>query len=77
MAGDVVGMRMRLENGDELDVLALALIQILLDGVRRIDENGDSGVLVADEVGTTPQIVVDELLEQHNGDGSNQCGYIS
>ena len=62
---------------DELDVPALALVQILLDRVGRIDEDGDSGVLVADEVGTTPQVVVDELLEQHECDRSNQRGYIT
>jgi hypothetical protein len=77
VAGDVVGMGMGLENADELDLSALALIQILLDRVRRIDQDGDSGLLVADEVGGTPQVVVDELLEEHNGDGSNPCGYIS
>ena len=77
VARDVVCMRMRLEDGDELDVSTLALIQILLDRVGRIDEDGDSRVLVSDEVGSTPQIVVDELLEEHERDGSNQCGYIS
>jgi hypothetical protein len=68
---------MRLEHRDELDASALALIQILLNRVGRIDEDGDSGVLVSDEVRSTPQIVVDELLEEHKGDGSNQRGYIS
>ncbi len=77
VTGDVVGVRVRLEDGDELDVPALALIQILLDRVGRIDEDGDSGVFVADEVGTTPQVVIDELLEQHECDRSNQRGYIT
>ena len=47
MPGNVVCVRVRLENRDELDIPPLALIQILLDRVGRIDENGDSGVLVA------------------------------
>jgi hypothetical protein len=75
VARDVVCMRMRLEDGDKLDVSTLALIQILLDRVGRVDEDGDSSVLVSDEVGSTPQIVVDELLEEHERDGSNQHGY--
>jgi hypothetical protein len=33
-------------------------------------------VLVADEVGGAPEILVDELPEQHEGDASNSCGYI-
>src|SRR5205823_242532 len=77
VAGNVVGVRVRLENGEELDVPALALVQIRLDRIRRIDENGASRLAVADEVGSTPQVVVDELLEEHEGDRSNQCGYIS
>ena len=50
VAGDVVGVRVRLEHGDELEPAAGALIQILLDRVGRIDDDGHSGVLVADEV---------------------------
>jgi hypothetical protein len=34
-------------------------------------------VLVADEVRGAPEIVVDELLEQHPADATNHCGYIS
>jgi len=37
----------------------------------------DSSYAVADEGGGTPQVVVDELLEEHERDGSNRYGYIS
>jgi hypothetical protein len=77
VAGNMVGVRVRLENRDELDVPALAFIQILLDRIRRIDEDGGSGTFIADKVRGTPQVVVNELLEEHACDGSNQCGYRS
>jgi hypothetical protein len=34
-------------------------------------------VLVADEVGGAPQVVVDELLEEHERDRTNTRSYIS
>jgi hypothetical protein len=77
VAGDVIGVRVRLEDGDELDAASLALGEIGLDRIRRIDDDGGSCLLVADEVGGTPQVVVDELLEEHERDGSNRRGYIS
>jgi len=48
-----------------------------LDLVRRVHDDGDPLVLVTDEVGGTPEVVVDELLEQHISDATNECGYIS
>jgi hypothetical protein len=77
VARNVIGMRVRLEDGDKLDAASLALREIGLDRVRRIDDDGGSCLLVADEVGGTPQVVVDELLEEHERDGSNRYGYIS
>ena len=77
VARDVVGVRVGLEHADEPDAAALALVQILLDRVGRIDDDGDSRMLVTDDVRTTPEVVVDELLEQHDPDASNGCGYIS
>ena len=53
------------------------LIQILLDRVGRIDDDGDAGVLVTDEVRGAPEVVVDELPEQHGADATNARGYIS
>ncbi len=74
---EVVGVRMCLENLCQLDAVSPALIQILLDRIGRIDDDRNAGLLVADEVGGTPEVVVDELLEQHDSDASNECGYIS
>jgi hypothetical protein len=31
-------------------------------------------VLVTDDVGATSEVVVDELLEEHDDDASNRCG---
>ena len=59
---DVVGVRVRLEDADELDAVALRRIQILLDRVGRVDDDGDPRLLVADEVRGAPEVVVDELL---------------
>ena len=36
-----------------------------LDRVRRIDDRSDARVLVADQVRRTAEVVVNELLEQH------------
>ena len=77
VARDVVGVRVRLEHADEPDVVALARIQILLDRVGGIDDDGDACVLVTDEVRAAAEVVVDELLEEHGTDASNRCGYIS
>ena len=70
---DVIGMRMRLEDRDQ----AQRLIQILLDRVGRIDDDGDAGVLITDEIGSAAEIVGQELPEVHVADASNECGYIS
>jgi hypothetical protein len=74
---DVIGVRVCLENRRQLDAVSPALIQILLDRVAWVDDDCDAGVLVADEVGGTPEVVVDELLEQHNSDASNERGYLT
>jgi hypothetical protein len=34
-------------------------------------------VLVAHDVRSAPEVVVDELLEEHEADASNGCGYIT
>ena len=77
VAGHVVGVRVRLEHARESHVASLALVQVLLDRIGRIDDGGHSGVLVAHEVRSAPEVVVDELLEEHGFDASNVCGYIS
>ena len=44
---------------------ALGLVEQRLDRVRRIDEHRDAGLLVSDEVTGTAEIVVQELVEDH------------
>jgi hypothetical protein len=56
---------------------SLTLVEILLDRQRRIDDDRDSLVLVADEIRGTSEIVVDELREEHVGDASTGHGYFS
>jgi hypothetical protein len=77
VTGDVIGMCVRLEDADELDLVSPGGIEILLDGERRIDDDGFLRLLVADEIRGTPEIVVDELPEQHGRDRTSRCGYIS
>jgi methionine-rich copper-binding protein CopC len=63
--GDMIGVRVRLDDRRQLDAPPQALIQVLVDRVGRIDDDGGSGMLVADQVGSTPEVVIDELLEEH------------
>jgi hypothetical protein len=62
---DVIRVRVRLEDADEPDTLALRPRQHGLDRVRRVDDDRDACVLVADEIRGAAQVVVQKLLEQH------------
>jgi hypothetical protein len=66
-----------LEDADELHLLPSGGIEVGGDVVRRIHDDCDSGVLVADQVRSAPEVIVDELPEKHRGDRSNVGGYIS
>ena len=77
MARDVVGMGVGLEHAHEANAESFARIQIPLDRVGRVDDDGDTRLLVTDDIRATAEVVVDELLEQHGHDASNVCGYIS
>jgi hypothetical protein len=77
VAGDVVGVRVRLEDGNYPDGAPADLVEVRLDPVSRVDEDGEPGMLVADEVRRAPQVVVDELLEEHAADRSTEYGYFS
>jgi hypothetical protein len=63
--GDVVGMGVGLDDAHEPGTLPLRLLDDRLGRVRRIDHDREAGVLIADEVTGAPQIVVQELLEEH------------
>jgi hypothetical protein len=65
--GDMVGVRVRLQNARDPEAELVGFAQVLLDRVRGIDEHGLAGLLVSDEVGGTAQVLVDELPEQHRG----------
>ena len=65
MAGEVVGVRVRLDRPHDPDLAPRRLCQHPLDRVRRVDDRGDARILVADQVRRTAEVVVNELLEQH------------
>src|SRR5207245_1369945 len=50
---------------DDPDAEPLRLGQVGLDRVRRIDEHRLARLLVAEEVGRAPEVLVDELPEEH------------
>ena len=63
--GDVVGVRVRLEDAHDPHVVPRRLLEVLLDRVGGVDDDRLARVLVTDEVGGAAEIVVDELPEQH------------
>src|SRR5579862_1605590 len=77
VARDVIGVRVRLEDAGQTNRPPLALLEVLLDRKRGVDDNSDALVLVADQIRGTPEIVVDELREEHVGDASTSRGYFS
>ena len=63
--GDVIRMGVGLDRPDEVDRAPLSLLDVLLDRVRGVDDDGCAGTRIADEVGSAAECVVDELLEDH------------
>ena len=74
MTRDVVGVRVRLDDADEAHAAPLGFLEVLLDRERRVDDDGRSRALVADEVGSAPESVVDELREDH-GAATRSTGF--
>ncbi len=66
VAGHVVGVRVRLEDGDEAGAVALEHLVELADVERRVDDDGLAGGLAADHVGRAAEVAMDELLEDHD-----------
>jgi hypothetical protein len=58
-------MRVRLEDARDLHAAPRRLLEIRLDAEGGVDDNGETGRLVADQVGPAAEVVVDELAEQH------------
>ena len=65
VAGDVVGVRVRLDRAHDAQSVPVGLLQERLDRERRVDEHRDARLLVADEVTRAAEIVVQELMEDH------------
>src|SRR5260221_14588333 len=72
---DVVGVRVRLENRAKPNVTHLRLDEQWFDREGWIDDNGETGVFVADEIGGAAEIVVDELREDHAHERSSRFRY--
>ena len=66
VAGHVVRVRVRLEDGDEAGAVALEHLVELADVERRVDHDGLAGGLAADHVGRAAEVAMDELLEDHD-----------
>ena len=62
---EMVGVRVRLDDADDANAAPLGLLEVLLDREGRVDDDGLAGSRIADEVGGTPERVVDELGEDH------------
>ena len=65
MAGDMVGVVVRLEDVLDRDAVPAREPQVLADVELRIDHRRDAGVLVADEVRGAAEVVMGHLAEDH------------
>ena len=65
VSGEVVGVRVRLDRADDVDVALRGFGEVLLDREGRIDDDRVTGTGIADEVGGAAERVVDELREDH------------
>jgi hypothetical protein len=61
----VVGVVVRLERADDPDVVRAREVEIRLDVQRGIDHGRHAGMLIADEVGSAPEVVGNELPKDH------------
>ncbi len=65
VARDVVGVVVGLEHVLDSDPVQAGKAQVWLDVPLRIDDRGDAGADVADQVGGAPEVLVDHLPEEH------------
>ena len=64
--GDVVGLHVRLEHGDDGDALRLGERHVLVDQVGvRVDDRESAVGLAAEHVGGARGLVVEQLPEEH------------
>ncbi len=77
VAGDVIGVRVRLQHADDANLAVRRLREQRLDRVGRIHHHRLARALAADQVGGAAEIVVDELMEEHGDDGTTAGRYRS
>ena len=65
VAGDVVGVRVRLEHARDPQPSRRGLLEERLDRVRGVDEHRLARLLVTDQVRRAAEVVVDELAQEH------------
>ena len=65
VTGHVVGVRVRLQHAHDADALLLGRREVRLDRIGGVDQKCLARVGIADEVGGAPEVLVDELPEQH------------
>jgi hypothetical protein len=65
VAGDVVGVVVRLQDVRDSDAHVAGEREVLLDVELGIDHGRDARALVADEIRRAPEVVVDDLAEDH------------
>src|SRR5206468_6398827 len=69
VAGDVVRMRVRLDDATDTESLLASEADVLADTIAsRIDDDGLSRLATADEIRETAGLLVQELLEDHGRD---------
>jgi hypothetical protein len=66
VARDVVRVRVRLDRAREANSASLRFLEVLLDRKCRVDDDRLARALVADEIRSAPESVVDELREDHS-----------
>jgi len=67
----------RLERAHDSHALLFCRGKVLLDRVGGVDDDRLVGLLVADEIGRTAEVVVDELPEDHGFDRNTRDGLFS
>ena len=72
MARDVICMGVRLQNSCYPDALVLGGFQVLLDCIGGIDHRRLARPGIADQVGGTAEIVVDELAKDHEEEANTR-----
>ena len=77
VAGDVVGVGVRLQDADDPEAEARGRLEVGLGEERRVDDDALAGVRVADEVRGTAEAVVDELAHEHVGEASSRIPLFS